>query len=168
MKWFNENVENIIIFPCYFLTMWIMAIEVIQRMWGSSWPWANYVCMTLFCWFSWVGCAWNIKERAHLRLGAVRVKAARPLQLLLLMLDYALWLIFAAIAFKAVLGLIFRNFEMEGIIYGTNIPTWLGPIFLPLAFLLIVFRVLQCAVTDIQDYKAGEPLKLQASVTIDV
>ena len=77
-------------------------------------------------------------------------------------------LIFAVIAFKAVLGLIFRNFEMEGIIYGTTIPTWLGPIFLPLAFLLIIFRVLQCAATDIQDYKAGEPLKLQASVTIDV
>jgi len=165
--WLNENIENTIIFPCYFLTMWIMALEVIQRMFGQSWPWANYVCMTLFCWFSWVGCSWNIKERAHLRLGAFRAKATRKAQFILLMVDYVLWLIFAIIATKAVIGLITRNFEMQGIIYGTDIPTWLGPIFLPVAFMLIIFRILQCLTTDIRDYRTGKPLKLTGTTTID-
>lgn len=168
LSWLNENIENIIIFPSYFLAMAIMAIEVIQRMWGDSWPWANYVCMTLFCWFSWVGCSWNIKERAHLRLGSFRGKLSRGMQLFLLMLDYALWIFFAVVATKAVLGLIIRNFEMQGIIYGTSIPTWLGPIFLPVAFALLTLRVLQCVKTDIGDFRSGRPLKLEPTTQIDV
>jgi len=166
--WLNANIENIVIFPSYFLAMWVMAIEVLQRMWGGSWPWANYVCMTLFCWFSWVGCSWNIKERAHLRLGAFRVRASRSVQFSLLLLDYALWLIFAGIAMKAIISLMIRNYEMQGIIYGTGIPTWLGPLFLPFAFSLIVFRVIQCIVVDAKDYKSGAPLKLTPTTTVDV
>ncbi len=79
--WLDQNIENALIFPMYFLMMAIMAIGVVQRfVFKTSFHWAVYVCIGLFVWFSWLGCSWNVKERAHLRLAAFRNKLPRNVQ----------------------------------------------------------------------------------------
>ena len=88
LHWLDQNIENTLIFPMYFLMMAIMAIGVVQRfVFKSAFHWAVYVCIGLFVWFSWLGCSWNVKERAHLRLSALRNKLPRSAQFSLLMLD---------------------------------------------------------------------------------
>ena len=99
LHWLDQNIENALIFPMYFLMMAIMATGVVQRfVFKTAFHWAVYVCIGLFVWFSWLGCSWNVKERAHLRLAAFRNKLPRSAQFSLLMLDYILWIAFGIIA----------------------------------------------------------------------
>jgi TRAP-type C4-dicarboxylate transport system permease small subunit len=170
LYWLNENIENTMIFPMYFSMMMIMAIGVVQRfVFGTAWHWAIYVCIALFVWFSWVGCAWNIKERAHLRLSFFRDKMPRPVQFALMMLDYAFWLIFATIAIYYATQHIIRLHETGAMVYGTTfLPQWVFPLAIPVAFSILFIRVIQCAITDIGDFINGRPLKTRPTSTVHV
>ncbi len=169
LRWLDHNVENALIFPMYFIMMAIMAIGVIQRfVFKSSFPWAVYVCIGLFVWFSWLGCSWNVKERAHLRLAAFRSKMPRKVQLGMLMLDYALWIGFGVIASYYSVIQIMRLQDVGALIYGTeSIPKWVVPACIPVSFTVLFFRVIQCAIQDIKDYIRKEPLKLDPTATIE-
>jgi TRAP-type C4-dicarboxylate transport system permease small subunit len=168
-RWLNQNIENVLIFPMYFIMMAIMAVGVIQRFFfKTSFHWAVYICIGLFVWFSWLGCSWNVKERSHLRLATFRTKMPRNLQLACLMLDYVLWIAFGIIAsYYSVLQII-RLHEVGALIYGTEtIPKWLVPACIPGSFSILFFRVIQCAIQDIKDFKRNEPLKLDPLTSMD-
>ena len=162
LHWFDQNIENALIFPMYFIMMAIMAIGVVQRFFfRTSFHWAVYVCIGLFVWFSWLGCSWNVKERSHLRLSSFRTKMPRNVQLSLLMLDYILWIAFGIIASYYSMLQIIRLHDVGALIYGTEtIPKWLVPACIPASFSILIFRVFQCAIQDIKDFKRNEPLKI--------
>lgn len=169
LHFLNQNIENALIFPMYFLMMAIMAIGVVQRfVFKTAFHWAVYVCIGLFVWFSWLGCSWNVKERAHLRLAAFRNKMPRNVQLGLLMLDYFLWIAFGIIASYYSVIQIIRLHEVGALMYGTEtIPKWVVPACIPASFTVLFFRVIQCAAQDIRDFKNNKPLKLNPTATID-
>jgi len=162
LHWLDQNIENALIFPMYFIMMAIMAIGVVQRFFfHTSFHWAVYVCIGLFVWFSWLGCSWNVKERSHLRLSSFRTKMPRNVQLSLLMLDYILWIAFGIIASYYSMLQIIRLHDVGALIYGTEtIPKWLVPACIPASFSILIFRVFQCAIQDIKDFKRNEPLKI--------
>jgi TRAP-type C4-dicarboxylate transport system permease small subunit len=162
LHWLDQNIESALIFPMYFIMMMIMAIGVVQRFFfRTSFHWAVYVCIGLFVWFSWLGCSWNVKERSHLRLSSFRTKMPRNVQLSLLMLDYILWIAFGIIASYYSMLQIIRLHDVGALIYGTEtIPKWLVPACIPASFSILIFRVFQCAIQDIKDFKRNEPLKI--------
>jgi TRAP-type C4-dicarboxylate transport system permease small subunit len=162
LHWFDQNIENALIFPMYFIMMAIMAIGVVQRLFfRTSFHWAVYICIGLFVWFSWLGCSWNVKERSHLRLSSFRTKMPRRVQFGLLMLDYILWIAFGIIASYFSVIQIIRLHDVGALIYGTEtIPKWVVPLCIPASFSILIFRVIQCAIQDIKDFKRNEPLKL--------
>ncbi len=170
LYWLNENVENTLIFPMYFSMMMIMAIGVVQRFFfATAWHWAVYICIALFVWFSWLGCSWNIKERAHLRLSFFRDKMPRSVQFALMMLDYVFWLIFGVIAIYYSIHHIIRLHETGAMVYGTaTIPQWVFPAAIPVGFSILFIRVIQCAITDIKDLVNGRPLKTRPTTTVHV
>jgi len=169
IRWLDQNIENALIFPMYFIMMVIMAVGVVQRFFfKTSFHWAVYVCIGLFVWFSWLGCSWNVKERSHLRLSTFRNKMPRSLQFACLMLDYALWIAFGIIASYYSVFQMIRLHEVGALIYGTEtIPKWLVPACIPGSFSILFVRVIQCAIQDIKDFKRNEPLKLDPMTTMD-
>lgn len=170
IHWLDLNIENMLIFPMYFIMMAIMAIGVVQRfVFATAWHWAVYVCIGLFVWFSWLGCSWNVKERAHLRLSFFRSKMPRPVQFALQMLDYVFWIAFGIIASYYSIFQILRLQEIGSMVYGTDsVPQWLIPLCIPVGFAVLFIRVIQCAVKDIRDFRNGRPLQLDPSTTVDV
>jgi len=170
VRWLDEHFEDSFIFPLYFLTMWIMAIGVVQRFFFHySWHWAIEVNVSMFVWFSWIGCALNVKNRSHLSLNTVRGNLPRTAQFALLMLDYALWIVLAFIASYYVIPHISQLHEMDSMIYGSSIiPKWTEPLCIPVAFSLIVFRVIQNVREDILAFKRGEPLKVTPDATVRI
>ncbi|MBW2605916.1 MAG: TRAP transporter small permease subunit [Deltaproteobacteria bacterium] len=169
LHWIDEHIENVLIFPMYFVMMAIMAIGVVQRfVFKTAFHWAVYVCIALFVWFTWLGCSWNVKERAHLRLSAFRNKMPRNVQFGLLMLDYTLWIAFGIIAAYCSVLQILRLQDVGALIYGTEtIPQWLVPLCIPVSFSVLFIRVIQCAKQDIKDFRNNEPLKLNPTTTIE-
>jgi TRAP-type C4-dicarboxylate transport system permease small subunit len=171
LRWLDNNFENTIIFPMYFIMMSLMAIGVVQRfVFKFAWHWGIQVCVGLFVWFAWISCSLNVKQRSHLSVGTVREYLPRKAKFGLLMMDYALWIIFAFVAGYYSIGQIFRLQSMGSLIYGSDlIPKWTEPLSIPVAFGLLVFRVLQCAREDILAMKRGTRLKTtqDASVSIE-
>lgn len=170
IRWLNDHVEDSFIFPLYFCAMWIMAIGVIQRFFFHySWHWGIEVNVAMFVWFSWVGCAVNVKNRSHLTLNTLRAKMPRSAQFALLMLDYVLWIVFAFIASYHVIPQIFRLHAMDSMIYGSAlIPKWSEPLCIPVAFTMVVFRVIQKAIEDIKDFRRGAPMKIAPEASLSV
>jgi TRAP-type C4-dicarboxylate transport system permease small subunit len=85
----------------------------------------------------------------------------RSVQLSLLMLDYILWIAFGIIASYFSVIQIIRLHDVGALIYGTEtIPKWVVPLCIPASFSILIFRVIQCAIQDIKDFKRNEPLKL--------
>lgn len=157
LSWLNENAEKMFIFPLYFAAMFITASEVIQRfLFRQSWLWSTWVAIGLFVWFAWIGCSWNVKTRSHLRFGTIRKKLSPRVQFVLLMLDYALWILFAVVAgYYSILNISKLAF-IEAMIYGSNIPKWVVPLCIPVSFGLLLFRICQCVVQDIKALKRNE------------
>ena len=169
LSFLDENLEKTLVFPMYFIMMALMAIGVIQRFFFKfAWHWSTYVCIALFCWFSWLGCAWNVKERAHLRLSSFRAKLPRKIQFVLLMSDYALWIAFAVIASYFSIIQIFKLASVGAVVYGTeSLPKWIVPLCIPVSFTVLVFRVIQNIIVDVRDFRSGQPLKLNPTATVD-
>ena len=92
----------------------------------------------------------------------------RGVQFGLLMLDYVLWIAFGIIAAYFSITQIARLHEVGALIYGTEtIPKWVVPLCIPVSFSILFFRVIQCAIQDIKDFRNNEPLKLDPTATID-
>jgi len=165
----DDNLENVLVFPMYFIMMALVAVGVIQRFFFKfAWHWGTYVCIALFCWFSWLGCAWNVKERAHLRLSFFRAKLPRNIQFVLLMSDYALWIAFAVIASYFSIIQIFKLASVGAMVYGTeSLPKWVVPLCIPASFTVLVFRVIQNIIIDVRDFRNNQPLKLNPTTTVD-
>jgi TRAP-type C4-dicarboxylate transport system permease small subunit len=169
LTYVDEHLENFLVFPMYFIMMALMAIGVIQRfVFKFAWRWGTYICIALFCWFSWLGCSRNVKERAHLRLSFLRSKLPRKIQFALLMLDYALWIAFAIIASYFSVIQIFKLASVGAMVYGTeSIPKWIVPLCIPVSFTVLVFRVIQNIIVDVRDFRSNRPLKLNPTATVD-
>jgi TRAP-type C4-dicarboxylate transport system permease small subunit len=168
IRWLDHYFEDTLIFPLYFCAMWLMAIGVVQRFFFHyAWHWAIQVNVAMFVWFSWIGCSVNVKNRSHLSLLTVREKLPRKVQFSLLMVDYALWLVFAFIASYYTIPQIFHLQAMHSLVYGSEIiPKWTEPLCIPVAFSLIAIRVIQKAREDILAMKRGGPLKIAPEATV--
>ena len=58
--------------------------------------------------------------------------------------------------------------SVGALMYGTeSIPKWLVPLCIPVSFSILFFRVIQCAIQDIKDFRNNRPLKLDPTATID-
>lgn len=160
LSWIDENLENALIFPMYFSMMFLVALGVVLRFFlHFSFHWAIQISIGLFVWFTWLGCSWNVKARAHLRLSSLREKLPQGWKLALLMLDYFLWIAFAVIASYFSIIQIGRLMAAGSVIYGAgSVPQWVIPLCIPISFTVLVFRVVQCAVQDIKAYKRHEDL----------
>jgi TRAP-type C4-dicarboxylate transport system permease small subunit len=168
LRWLDNHFEDSLIFPLYFCAMWLMAIGVVQRFFFKfAWHWGIQVNVSMFVWFAWIACAVNLKRRSHLNLNTIRERLPRKVQFCLLMVDYALWLGFAFVAGYYSIGQIFKLQEMGSLIYGSEvIPKWTEPLCIPVAFTLIVIRVIQNAREDILAMKDGKPLRIAQDATV--
>jgi len=169
LRWLDQNLENTIIFPAYFTLMALVAIGVVQRSFFKfAWHWGIQVCIILFIWFAWISCALNVKRRSHLSLNTLRERMPRKLQFALLMLDYSLWMLFVFIGGYYSMKQVARLQQLGSMIYGSEIiPKWVEPLCIPVAMILVAFRVLQCAREDILAMKRGERLKIRAEGGIE-
>ena len=84
LRWLDANVEKIFILVCYVTMAGIIFVEVFRRfVFNEQVPWSTTVPVYLFLWIVWLGCAYNVKIRAHLRFDELRLRQRRrclPLQ----------------------------------------------------------------------------------------
>ncbi|WP_394209137.1 TRAP transporter small permease [Enterovibrio calviensis] len=166
LKWLDENTEKVIILITYSSMAGIIFVEVVRRfLFNQQVPWSTTVPVLLFLWVTWFGASYNIKKRTHLALTEVRARLSYRLQFFCLILDAVLWITFAGIVIYHATNQTYIAYDNFAIVGGTDdVMEWWFYLATPLAWGLIVIRVLQNLAKDIKQYQRKEPFVLQASL----
>ncbi|USH05357.1 TRAP transporter small permease [Grimontia kaedaensis] len=166
LKWLDENTEKVIILITYSSMAGIIFVEVVRRfLFNQQVPWSTTVPVLLFLWVTWFGASYNIKKRTHLALTEIRSRLSYKHQFYCLVLDAVLWIAFAIIVIYHATNQTYIAYDNFAIVGGTDdVMEWWFYLATPLAWGLIVIRVLQNLAQDIKQYQRKEPFVLQASL----
>ncbi|RMF08382.1 MAG: TRAP transporter small permease [Alphaproteobacteria bacterium] len=166
LRWLDENIEKIIILVNYVAMAAIIFVEVIRRfLFNEQAAWSSTIPIYLFLWICWIGCAYNVKIRAHLKFDELRTRMPYKAQFACLMLDAVLWIIFAVIVIVFTTEQVQLAYDNFAIVQGTdNVMQWWFYLATPLAFSLLIYRVVQNVLTDVAAFRKGAPLQVKANI----
>lgn len=166
LRWIDANVEKIMILVCYVTMAGIIFVEVIRRfLFNEQVAWSTTVPVYLFLWIVWLGCAYNVKIRAHLRFDELRLGLPYAGQFACLCLDAVLWIAFSVIVIFYTGEQVWLSYDNFAIVQGTDdVMQWWFYLATPLAFSLLIVRVLQNFVSDLASFRAGQPFNLHANI----
>ena len=166
LSWLDQNIEKIVILLSYAAMAGIIFVEVVRRfLFNQQVPWSTTIPVLLFLWLTWFGASYNVKQRTHLALTEVRARLPYTLQFCCFILDAILWLGFAVIVIYFTVDQTYLAYDNFAIVGGTdNVMEWWFYMATPLAWSLIVVRVIQNLLEDIQKYKRHEPFVFQATL----
>ena len=162
----NDNIEKYIIVVSYLSMALIIFVEVIRRfVFQQQAPWSTTIPILLFLWLTWFGAAYNVKVRGHLSLAEVRKKMPYTAQFICFILDAVLWIVFASVVLYYSYYQVSLSYENYAIVEGTDdIMQWWFYLAIPLAWGLLVIRVIQILIQDVKTYIAKEPFLFESAL----
>jgi len=158
IRWLDKHAERTLILFAYSAMASIIVYAVFERfILKSMVPWSTSIPIYLFLWVTWIGCSHNVRQRTHLVFNDIRLRLSYGWQFACLWLDALLWLVFAAIVLVYTIEQV-RLVEMNfAIVQGTdNVMQWWFYMATPLAWTLLIIRVLQNVADDIGRYRRRE------------
>ena len=167
LKWFDRNIEKLVIFICYSSMAGIVFVEVIRRfVFSQQAAWSTTIPIYLFLWITWIGASYNVRIRTHLKFDEIRVRLPYNIQFLLRVIAAVLWILFGVIVVIYSTEQVQLAKENFMIVQGTdNVLQWWFYVATPLAWSLLIIRVIQNLLEDIKSFIKREPLPIQNAVT---
>ncbi|MDO6817131.1 TRAP transporter small permease [Cobetia amphilecti] len=164
--WLDAHLEQVVILIAYSGMAGIIFVEVIRRFFfGLQAPWSTSIPVLLFLWLTWFGASLNVKKRTHLSLNEIRMKLPRGGQFACLILDAVLWIGFGLMVIYFTTTQVTLAYDNYAIVPGTdNVMQWWFYLATPLAWVMIIYRVLQNLYADWARYRRGDSFNLQPSI----
>ena len=164
--WFERNFESTIMVVSYLAIGGIIFVEVFRRfVLSEQAPWSTTIPPFLFLIMTWFGCSYNVKLRTHLAFAEFRNAMPRAGQMACLVMDALLWIGFSWVVVVTSTRVVANSASNFQIMLGTdNVMQWWFLISVPLAFTVLVARVLENLLTDIANFRSGETLIQQAVI----
>ncbi len=164
--WFERNFESTIMVVSYLAIGGIIFVEVFRRfVLSEQAPWSTTIPPFLFLIMTWFGCSYNVKLRTHLAFAEFRNAMPRAGQMACLVMDALLWIGFSWVVVVTSTRVVANSASNFQIMLGTdNVMQWWFLISVPLAFTVLVARVLENLLTDIANFRSGETLIKQAVI----
>ena len=159
LRWLDRNAERTLILFAYSAMALIIVYAVFERfVFKTQIPWSSSIPIYLFLWVTWIGCSQNVRKRTHLNFNDIRTRMSYNMQFACMWLDAILWIVFGAIVLYFTIEqtrLVEMNFA---IVQGTdNVMQWWFYLATPLAWMLLIFRVLQNLLDDIRRFLLKKP-----------
>lgn len=162
VKLLDRYLEPTAMFFIYMAIAMIIFVEVIRRfVFNVQVAWSTTLPPYLFLLLTWIGCAYNVKLRAHLSFGEVRAMMGPRARLVMSFVDAILWYVMAVIVVVATLRLTANSAANFQIMLGTDdVMRWWFYICVPVAWLILYARVLENLLADLRSYRAGQEFGL--------
>ena len=159
LRWLDKNAERTLILFAYSAMSLIIVFAVFERfILKQMVPWSTSIPIYLFLWVTWIGCSHNVRQRTHLVFNDIRVRLPYGGQFACMVLDALLWIVFAVIVLYYTIEqtrLVEMNFA---IVQGTdNVMQWWFYMATPVAWALLIVRVLQNLLDDVRRYLLRKP-----------
>ena len=157
LKKIDKSIEPVFMVFFYAALALIISIEVARRYFlGEQTQWGSVVSIYCFIWLSWLGCAYHVKRRTHLRFGELRKRFPRWLKASCYILDDLVWIVLAWIVVDSSITLIETQNRLGNVIEGTvSVPLSFATAAVPVGWILITYRALQDIVSVLQDFRHG-------------
>lgn len=162
----ERNIEKSVILVSYASMAGIIFVEVIRRFFfNEQAPWSTTIPIYLFLWLTWMGASYNTMRRSHLRFTEVRERLPYKGQFCCLLLDAVCWFIMGAVVIYYSIQQVYISYDNFAIVQGTDdVMQWWFYMATPVAWTLLLIRVLQNLREDIRNFSAGRPLTTQAQL----
>lgn len=154
----DANAERYLMLVFYTFCCFVIVQEVVRRfVFNYSSAWAEETARYAFIYLGWLGAAFAVRERAHIRFDIVFGALPKRLHGWVYLFGELMTLLFACVAFWYSMHTIHQLIQFEGTTPVLRINKAWFEAAVPLAFALTVVRTLQAMRRDLADLRAGRP-----------
>lgn len=159
LGWLDRHAERTLILIAYSSMALIIVYAVVERyVFSSQIPWSSSIPIYLFLWVTWIGCAYNVKQRTHLVFNDFRLRMPYSMQYAMMWLDAILWIGFGSIVAYFTIEQTRLAYDNFAIVQGTdNVMQWWFYLATPLGWALLMFRAVQNLIADIGRFRRRDP-----------
>jgi TRAP-type C4-dicarboxylate transport system permease small subunit len=155
----DANLERYLMLVCYTFCCTVIAQEVIRRfVLNYSSAWAEETARYAFIYLGWIGAAYAVKERAHIRFDILQNRCPERLHGWIFLAGEAATIVFAVIALYFTAHTIELLYRFGGATPVLRVSKIWAEAAVPIGFILIVIRSVQAMSRDIADMRAGRPV----------
>ena len=159
LKTIDENAERWALLVFYVLVVATMAVEVIRReVFAYSSIWGEEIVRYAFIYLAWIGAASAVRERAHIRIDVILHYLGPRAKALLYMLGDVVMFVVALIAFYWSFETVSVSWKFGSVSHGLRVSMVWFLMAVPIGFLLIMFRLIQSFLRDLQSLRTGKPV----------
>ena len=155
----NENAERYAMLIAYLFICIVIVQEVLRRFGlNFSSAWSQETAQYLFIYLGYIGAAYGVKERAHIRFDVVISRVGERTKAWLYIFAELCTIAFAVIAVYWSLHTVQQLLTLGGTTPVLRVNKAWFEMAVPLGFALVVLRAAQAIVRDWRDLQAGRPV----------
>jgi TRAP-type C4-dicarboxylate transport system permease small subunit len=154
----DENLERYLMLACYVFCCAVIIHDVGRRfLLNYSAGWSQETAQYAFIYLGWIGAAYAVKERAHIRFDILLNAVPERMRGAIYILGELATILFALIALRYSFHTIQQLWQFGGATPVLRVSKIWAEAAVPIGFTLIVVRSLQMLRRDIADLRAGRP-----------
>lgn len=144
LKWIDRNIEEVILVILLILMTVLLFIQVVFRfLLHLPLAWTEEISLYSMVWLCYFGASLAIRNRAHLRVEILMVFLTKRHSKVLDIIADVLFLIFAVVILVISMKLIGSLYSYKVTTAVLKVPKWIPYGGMPLAFLMMVIRLVQ-------------------------
>jgi TRAP-type C4-dicarboxylate transport system permease small subunit len=156
LRLLDDNIERYIMLACYVFCCAVIIQDVARRfVINYSAAWSQETAQYAFIYLGWIGAAYAVKERAHIRFDILQNKLPEKLHGYIFIAGEIATIIFAIIAFRFSMHTISVLWQFGGATPVLRVSKIWAEAAVPIGFALILLRSVQSMLRDITDMRAG-------------
>ena len=159
LRLLDQNAERYLLYALYTYIIFIVAAEVFRRFaLNNSSLWGAETARYMFIYLTWIGAAWGIRTRQHIRVDIIyEVVSERTVGLLHVLSDVAM-LVFAYITLAWFMPTMQTTLEFGASIQSLRVSQGYFMAAIPIGFGLVAIRSLQMLYLDVRAVLNDEPV----------
>ena len=155
----NRNAERWLLLIFYVMLVATMFIEVLCReLFAYSSIWGEEIVRYSFIYLAWIGAAAAVKERGHIRIDVLMEYVGPRVKALLYIFGDVVMFVVAVIAFYWSLEAVLVSAKFGSVTHGLRISQVWFLTAVPFGFALVILRLVQSFLRDINDFRNGRPV----------
>ncbi len=159
LKAIDKNAERWALLVFYVMLVGTMFIEVVRReMFSYSSIWGEEIVRYSFIYLAWIGAAAAVKERGHIRIDVIMEYISPRLKALLYMFGDIVMAAVAIVALYWSYEAVHVSWKFGSVTHGLRISQVWFLSAVPIGFALVMVRLVQSFLRDINDFRAGRPV----------
>ena len=155
----NENAERWALLVFYVMLVATMFIEVVRReLFAYSSIWGEEIVRYSFIYLAWIGCAAAVRERGHIRIDVILEYVGPRTKAVIYIFGDLVMLAVSLVALYYSYETLHVAMKFGNVTHGLRIGQAWFLAAVPIGFSLVIFRIIQSLVRDINDLRNGRPV----------